>query len=177
MAEQRGEHRHHDERADGARPDREPRVTHRHNGGDEEGLVAWRGGGAVSCGARAREGLRGVDRTDLGGKDDEEGLDERVRKARLYRGVGVWRFHRKRFLAGTRTTSRDASSAPDLLQKNSLFASTPPKLSFLLLHTTPGQRRQVSTPVVKRLLTLGPSGGCPRRLALRTGPPTLHVIM
>ena len=98
MAEQRGEHRHHDERADGARPDREPRVTHRHNGGDEEGLVAWRGGGAVSsCGTRAREGLRGVDRTDLGGKDDEEGLDERVREARLHRGVGVWRFHGKRF--------------------------------------------------------------------------------
>ena len=29
----------------------------------------------------------------------------------------------------------------------------------------------------KRPLVLGPSGGCPRRLALRTAPPTLHVIM
>ena len=29
----------------------------------------------------------------------------------------------------------------------------------------------------ERLLVLGPSGGCPRRLALRTGPPTLRVIM
>ena len=27
----------------------------------------------------------------------------------------------------------------------------------------------------KRPLTLGPSGGCPRRLALRTGNSTLHV--
>ena len=27
----------------------------------------------------------------------------------------------------------------------------------------------------KRLLVLGPSGGCPRRLALQTGPSTLHV--
>ena len=27
----------------------------------------------------------------------------------------------------------------------------------------------------KRPLVLGPSGGCPRRLALRTGPSTLHV--
>ena len=29
----------------------------------------------------------------------------------------------------------------------------------------------------KRLLVLGPSGGCPRRLALQTGPSTLPVIM
>ena len=29
----------------------------------------------------------------------------------------------------------------------------------------------------KRPFVLGPSGGCPRRLALRTGPSTLHVIM
>ena len=36
------------------------------------------------------------------------------------------------------------------------------------------QKEQASD---ERLLVLGPSGGCPRRLALRTGPSTLHVIM
>ena len=74
--------------------------------------------------------------------------------------------HKTRSLAYATRTSLAASVRPCCRRRSASLAQ-------LLSACQLGQEQARG----KRLLTLGPSGGCPRRLALRTGPSTLRVIM